>query len=67
MILRNKNGKEREMNLLLKIHRNDNDYLIYKDYLTDNIYAGKLDNKKLVSLTEEEFNNISKLLERMEG
>ena len=67
MILRNKNGKEREMNLLLKIHKNDNDYLIYKDYLTDNYYGGRLSNNKLISLTEEEFNNISKLLERMEG
>lgn len=67
MILKNKNGKERELCLLLKIQKNSNEYMVYKDYLTNNIYAGKLVNNKLVSLNNEEYNNVNKLLERMEG
>ena len=67
MILKNKSGKEREMCLLLKINNNDNDYLIYKDYLTNNYYAGRLNSNKLVSLNDEEFNNIKKIIERLEG
>ncbi len=67
MILKNKNGKEREMTLLFKIHKNNSDYLVYKDYLTDNCYSGRLDKNKLMSLNEKEYNEINKLLERMEG
>lgn len=67
MILKNKNGKEREMELLLEINKDNNRYIVYRDYLTKNIYSGKISRKKLKCLTEEECIYINNILERMEG
>ena len=40
MILKNHNNKEREFKVLFKIKKNDQEYIIYEDILTNNIYGG---------------------------
>lgn len=67
MILKNKNGKEREFELLLEINKDNNKYLVYKDYLTDNIYSGKLNNNKLDLLDDNEYEYINNLIKRIDG
>ena len=67
MILRNNNGKEREFKVLLKIERENNKYIVYKDSVTNNVYAGKYKGKKLCVLTDEEYEVINSIFERIEG
>ena len=65
MILRNKKGEERKFRLLYKIEHNDNLYLVYEDYITKKIYAGKKKQDKLKKLEEDELNYINKLIEKV--
>lgn len=67
MILKNSNGKEREFKILLKIEKDKEKYAIYKDYLTNNLYAGKIKKNKLVILTDEEYIYINNIYERIES
>lgn len=67
MIIKNKSGKEREMELLLEIDNDNNKYLVYRDFLTNNIYSGRVSRKKLKVLNEEEYEYINNILKRMEG
>lgn len=67
MILKNNNGKEREFKILLRIEKSNNRYIIYKDLVTNNIYAGKYKSKKLNALSDEEYEVINSIFERIEG
>lgn len=67
MILRNKNNNERNVELLLKIEKDKNNFYIYKDSVTGNIYISKKIKNKLVGLTEEELSNIEKIYQKIDG
>lgn len=67
MIIKNKLGKVRNMQVLLEIKENSNKYIIYKDINTLNIYGGRIDNNILKSLNEEEYNKLNKVLEKVLG
>ena len=67
MIIKNKSGKERNLELLLEVNKNDNNYLVYKDNVTNKIYAGKRNNNKLEVLNEEEFSFLDIMLKKIDG
>ena len=65
MIIKNTSNKERNVKLLFKIKLSNNTYLVYQDINTLYKYSGKLVNKELISLDEEEFRLINYLIEKM--
>ena len=65
MIIKNISNKERNVKLLFKIKLSSNTYLVYQDVNTLYKYSGKLVDKKLLSLDEEEFRVINYLIEKM--
>lgn len=67
MTIKNKNGKEREFELLLEINKDSNNYLVYKDYISNKIYAGKKNKNKLELLNEEEFEYLDNLIKKIDG
>lgn len=67
MILRNKAGKERNFKKLLEIEKRDKKYIIYEDINTLNIYGGKVNKKVLETLSEEEYEMLDKLMNKLVG
>ncbi len=67
MKLKNSRDMERNVELVLKIEKDNNTYLVYHDLISNNIYGGKLKNKKLKSLKEEEVEYVNNVLERICG
>lgn len=67
MILKNSKGIERNFELLFEIEKDNNKYIVYKDRITNNIYAGKENKNKLAILDENEINYLNALLEKMNG
>ena len=67
MILRNKQGKERNFRILFELEKKKNKYVIYEDINTLNIYGGKICDDHLLPLNEEEFNFISNMIEKISG
>ncbi len=65
MRLKNNRDIEREFNVLLKVMKNNNTYLIYQDLNSNKIYSGKVKGKKLVVVNEQEYNYLNTLLERI--
>ena len=65
MIIKNISNKERNVKLLFKIKLSSNTYLVYQDVNTLYKYSGKLEDKGLISLSEEEFRIINYLIEKM--
>ena len=67
MKLKNKNGKEREFELLLDIYKDGNNYLIYKDFISNKLYSSRKNDNKLEVLNEEEFEYIDNLIKKIDG
>lgn len=67
MKLKNKNGKEREFELLLEVYKDDNNYLVYKDYISNKLYSSRKNDNKLEVLNEEEFEYIDNLIKKIDG
>lgn len=67
MILKNNKGLEREVKLLFELDKNNKKYIIYKDIISNNIYGGLLNGNELKSLSEEEYDMLNKVIERIEG
>ena len=65
MILKNKVGREKEFHLILEVVRNDSIYAIYKDPLTDNLYSGKYNDNKLVTLNDDEYEYLNKIIDKI--
>ena len=67
MVLKNKKGSQKEVNLLYKIEINSQDYLVYEDEETHSIYAGIYEKNKLNSLSDKEIIELEEIVERIEG
>lgn len=67
MKLKNKNGKEREFELLLEVYKDGNNYLIYKDFISNKLYSSRKNDNKLEVLNEEEFEYIDNLIKKIDG
>lgn len=67
MILKNNKEIEREFELLFEIQKDDNKYIIYKDIIGGSLYTSKVRDNKLIPLTEEEYQYIEKVVERING
>lgn len=67
MRLRNKVGKERTVKKILKIEDKDNKYIVYEDINSLNIYGGKINKKNLEPLSEEEYDMLNKMMEKIMG
>ena len=67
MKLKNKNGKEREFELLLEVYKDGNNYLIYKDFISNKLYSSRKNDNKLEVLNEEEFEYKNNLIKKIDG
>ncbi len=67
MILKNSKGKERNFKVILRLEKNNEDYLIYQDEISGKYYGGKVVSDKLKSLKDEEIAMLNKILERING
>jgi len=67
MILKNNKGIERNFIILFEIIKNNEKYIIYKDPITNKIYSGKNDKNKLKILSDEEFDYINNIIEKING
>ena len=67
MRLKNSRDVEREFELILKIEKDIDTYIVYHDHITDKLYSGKIKNKKLKALSEDELDYVNKVLERISG
>ena len=65
MKLKNKRNSIREFNVILKIEKDNNTYLVYHDLVTDRIYSGKLKSNKLKVLNDAELDYVNNVLERI--
>lgn len=65
MILRNIKGIERKFDILFEVKKNNQKYIIYRDQLTDNIYAGKYEKGILKALDDKEFELINNILGKL--
>ena len=64
MILENSNGQKREFQILFEFEKDKKKYIVYKDYMSDHIYGGKIVRNKLKSLDEEEYMILNQILEK---
>lgn len=67
MILKNKKGTKREFEILYEIEKDETKYVIYKDIMSSLIYTSKYDDNKLIPLTDEEFEYVTSVIEKMNG
>ena len=68
MILKNKAGKERNVNVLFEVEINGNKYVVFRDKATKNVYSSKyVKDNELNSLNTFEYEIINNILERMNG
>ena len=68
MILKNKAGKERNVNVLFEVEINGNKYVVFRDKATKNVYSSKyVKDNELNSLNTCEYEIINNILERMNG
>ena len=67
MILKNSKGAEKNFTLLFEIQKENIKYVVYKDPLTENIYGGVLEAEKLKKLSDDEFEYISNMIEKLKG
>lgn len=65
MILKNKKGIERNFRILFEFENKNNKYVVYEDINTLNIYGGRLNDKKLEPLLDNEFKIINDMLEKI--
>ena len=67
MVLRNKLGSKKEFNLLYKIELNNQNYLVYEDVDTHNIYASIYNDDKLSHVEDEDIHVLEEIVSRIEG
>jgi len=67
MLLKNNKGIKREFEIVFEIEKEGNKYIVYRDPVTDNIYSGRKDENKLKKLSEEEFEYIKKVIDKIDG
>jgi len=67
MILQNNKGKEKEFEILFEIKKNTNDYIVYKDIMTDKVYGGKINGDKLKALNDKEYKFLNKIVEKLDS
>lgn len=65
MLLKNSKGIKREFEILFEIEKDNILYIVYKDPVTDNIYAGKKDSDELKKLNEEEYEYIKGVINKI--
>lgn len=63
MILKNELDKNREVSLLYGVKIKNKKYVIYKDNVSCNIYAGRKENNELLPVNEEELKELNKELD----
>ena len=67
MVLRNKAGRKKEFNLLYKIELNKQNYLVYEDVDTHNIYASIYNDAKLSHIEDADIEVLEEIVNRIEG
>ena len=67
MILENKKKNRKTVKLLYKIEVNAEEYLVYEDEETMNVYAGLYHGDELNKLDDESLFLIEELIKRIEG
>jgi len=65
MLLKNSEGIKRKFEILFEIEKDNILYIVYKDPVTDNIYAGKKDCDELKKLNEEEYEYIKGVINKI--
>jgi len=65
MLLKNSKGIKRKFEILFEIEKDNILYIVYKDPVTDNIYAGKKDCDELKKLNEEEYEYIKGVINKI--
>ncbi len=66
MELKNKKGSVRNFSILFELVSEKKHYIVYKDIVNPNIYAGLLKKDKLVSITDKEYEYLDSILEKLE-
>ncbi len=67
MILENKKNIRKKVKLLYKINALEEEYLVYEDEETMNIYAGLYQNRELHKIDDRAIFLIEELINRIEG
>ncbi len=67
MVLKNSSGSVRNFNILFKVEKNKNVYLVYQDVITKKIYGSKMVKDQMLVLNEEESILVNNILERIRG
>ena len=63
MIIKNSKGHEKEFKLLMEVEKNDIKYIVYQDINnSNNIYAGKYEDKSIKKISSNEYQFLDKLL-----
>jgi len=67
MILRNKNGIERNFRILFEVVHQNNKYIVYEDINTLNVYSGRVSKSLLKPLNNKEEEYINGILKGLVG
>ena len=67
MLIKNSKGKEKEVEVLLEVKKDNIKYIIYKDIDTSNIYASKYVDNLLKKIDKFEYRFLNKILEELKG
>ena len=67
MVLENKKHNRKNVKLLYKLNINEEEYLVYEDPDTMNVYAGLYEDGELHKLEERDLFLIEELTKRIEG
>lgn len=67
MILKNDKGGQRNVKALIKINKDNKEFMVYEDIYTSKLYAGKYESDTLMPLDDKEFTMINSMLKKILG
>lgn len=65
MTIKNSKNVEKYVEIVFEVENDKNKYVIYKDPVTNNMYAGRYKNNKILALDDEEYKYLNDILENI--
>lgn len=65
MVLKNEHNCQKEVDLIFKLNKNKQEYLVYKDNNTNKYYGGIKEDKKLKPLEDDDVKMLENFLEKL--